>query len=105
MPETVQRPQCLARDPVQVVVAEAQILQVFCKGVKTAIVVFYILKKPKKGLPLTFQSLEGVLIDVGDRVALQLERVEQYQVAEDAGRNLGQLVVGQNQRVQILQTC
>lgn len=32
VPKTVQRPQCLARDPVQVVIAEAQILQIFCKG-------------------------------------------------------------------------
>lgn len=54
---------------------------------------------------LTFQPLEGVLIDVGNRIALQFQGVQQDQMTEDAGRYLGELIVGQDKGIQILKPC
>lgn len=53
----------------------------------------------------TFESGERVLVDEGDLIALQLQRVQLVQVSEYAGRHLRQLIVRQNQRVQVLQAC
>lgn len=52
----------------------------------------------------TFQSLEGVLIDVGDGISLQFQRVEQNQMTENACRYLGELIVGQDEGIQIGKT-
>lgn len=54
---------------------------------------------------LTFQSRKGILVDVGDAISIQFQRIQQREVGEYSSINLFQLVVRQSQRVQVFQTC